>query len=309
MDLNEIAAFARVVSEASFTRAARALGLPKSTVSERVARLESQLGVRLLERTTRSVKPTPAGAAYFARVVNVVAELDRATADVAESQRAARGLVRVGAPTLFTRMFLVDACVAFLREHPAVEIDLVAADRRLSLVEEGLDVAVSVGKLEENAVQTTFARARRVVVASPDYVARRGVPQTPAELASHDCVITTQIATPSRHATWAFGEEKVIVSGKLIVTSVDLAVQAVLGGAGVTIAPSLLVQPEIDAGRLVALLARHSAGTNDLVLVHATTRSMPFRVKLFVDFVLDRFHIADEVPGLERIARRRLRAD
>jgi DNA-binding transcriptional LysR family regulator len=307
MDLNEIAAFAGVLREGSFTRAATVLGVPKSTLSERVTRLESQLGVRLLERTTRSLKPTPEGAAYFERVAQLVSDLDEASAAVAASHRAARGLIRIGSPTLFARMFLLDVIDDFMRDHPDVEVDLVAADRPFQILEEGLDVAIAVSVGPENLVVTKLATANRLPVASRDYVARHGAPREPADLMSHAIVLPTNLTSPGRRASWTFvspdapeAPTTLSLRGRLVVSSIDLALQAVLRGAGVTTAPAFLCQAEIDSGRLVRLLPRWTMPGNDLLLLHGATRDLPVRVKIFLEHMLNRFHAGPRILGLER---------
>lgn len=312
MDIDEIAAFTGVVRERSFTAAARTLGVPKSTLSERVARLEDRLGVRLVERTTRRVTTTPAGDAYFERVVRVIADLDEASAAVAESHRAVRGLIRIAAPVLFARRFLLEVIDAFMAENPDVEFDLVAADRRFNLVEEGLDAAVVITNDHEHVVHHHLAKTARLLVASPAYVARRGLPERPADLAAHRWVIAASTATPSRHAHWTLTDERgestsVQIRGSLVVTSIELAAQSVLDGTGITVSPALLCQTDVDAGRLVRILPRFSVGANDLTLIHGPTRDLPLRVKRFVDFALSRFELAPGVDGLVKHERGPLR--
>jgi DNA-binding transcriptional LysR family regulator len=306
MDLNEIAAFAGVVRERSFSGAARTLGIPKSTLSERVARLEEQLGVRLVERTTRKVMTTPAGEAYFDRVVRVMAELDEASAAVAESHRALRGLIRIGCPTLFARRFLLSAIDDFMVDNPDVEFDLIAADRRFHLLEEGLDAAVTITNDLENVVTHRLAKTARLLVASPRYLARHGVPGRPSDLSAHRCLISTSTATTSRQAHWTFvdraGETTTIpVRGRLVVSSVELAAQSALDGTGITVSPALLCQSDIDDGRLVHVLPRWSVGANDLLLIHGPTRELPVRVTRFLEFTMARFASTPAIDGLEKI--------
>src|SRR3954467_14981423 len=203
-DLNEIAIFARVVREQSFTKAARALGLPKSTVSERVSRLEERLGVRLLERTTRHVRPTPAGAAYYERAARVVAEIEEANAAITDIHHSPKGLLRVGSPLLFGHAFLGDFVAEFLVRHPEVEVELIVGDRRFDVVEEGLDLAIHVvGPIEVSLVARKLGSADKLCVASPTYLTQHGSPQVPKDLLAHSCIVTTS----DRRANWIFSNE------------------------------------------------------------------------------------------------------
>lgn len=309
MDLDEISAFTGVVKERSFIGAARTLGVPKSTLSERVARLEARLGVRLVERTTRKVTTTPAGEAYFERVVRVMADLDEASAAVAESHRATRGLIRIGGPMLFARRFLLEVIRDFMAENPAVEIDLVAADRRFNLFEEGLDLAVVITNDYDNVVSRRLAKTARLLVASPAYIERHGLPERPGDLAAHRWVLSASTTTPSRHAPLTLMDERgastqVQVRAHLIVTSVELATQSALDGTGITVSPGLLCQPDVDAGRLVRLLPRFTVGANDLMLIHGPTHHLPLRVQRFIDYALSRFDVAPGVEGLVKIHQR-----
>ena len=304
-DLNEIAAFAQVVRSQSFTRAAASLGLPKSTLSERVARLEERLGVRLLERTTRSLRPTPAGSAYYERVAHVVDDLEEASTEVAESHGAPRGLVRVGSSQLAARVFLLSVIDKFARRWPEVDIDVVTADRRFSLVEEGLDLAVQVFAPAENVVVRPLATAARVCVASPEYLAEHGTPHTPEDLRVHRCIITATTATRLRQATWTFSrdarEHAVTVRGRYVVSSIELATQAALDGVGIALAPTLTCAEEIARGRLVHLLDRYTAGSTELLLVHPSTRGLPHRVRLLVDHIVESFRDAPALPGMTKL--------
>jgi len=203
-DLNEIAIFARVVKEESFTKAARTLGLPKSTVSERVSRLEERLGVRLLDRTTRHVRPTAAGAAYYERAARVVAEIEEANAAVTDIHRSPKGLLRIGSPLLFGHAFLGDFVAEFLVTHPEVEVELIVADRRFDVVEEGLDLAVHViGPIEASLIARKIGSAERMCVASPTYLEQHEAPKMPKDLLKHSCLVSSN----DRRATWVFSKE------------------------------------------------------------------------------------------------------
>ena len=289
-DLNEIAIFARVVKEESFTKAARALGLPKSTVSERVSRLEERLGVRLLERTTRHVRPTAAGAAYYERAARVVAEIEEANAAVTDIHRSPKGLLRIGSPLLFGHAFLGDFVAEFLVTHPGVEVDLIVADRRFDVVEEGLDLAVHViGPIEASLIARKLGSAERMCVASPAYLEQREVPSTPKDLLKHSCMVSSN----DRHATWVFSKdgrsESIVIKGRYSVNSVQLALTAALRGAGIAVLPAFFCSEALRAGHLSPVLEGWSLGRSEIHVVYPGSRHLSARVRLFVDALVDRF--------------------
>ncbi len=289
-DLNEIAIFARVVKEESFTKAARALGLPKSTVSERVSRLEERLGVRLLERTTRHVRPTAAGAAYYERAARVVAEIEEANAAVTDIHRSPKGLLRIGSPLLFGHAFLGDFVSEFLVAHPEVEVELIVADRRFDVVEEGLDLAVHViGPIEASLIARKIGSAERMCVASPAYLAEREPPKAPKDLLKHSCLVSSN----DRRATWVFSKEgrseSIVIQGRYSVNSVQLALNAALRGAGVAVLPAFFCAEALRAGHLSPVLEGWSLGRSEIHVVYPGSRHLSARVRLFVDALIDRF--------------------
>lgn len=289
-DLNEIAIFARVVREESFTKAARALGLPKSTVSERVSRLEERLGVRLLERTTRHVRPTAAGAVYYERAARVVAEIEEANAAVTDIHRSPKGLLRIGSPLLFGHSFLGEFVAEFLVTHPEVEIELIVADRRFDVVEEGLDLAVHVlGPIEASLVARKIGSAERMCVASPDYLAAHEPPKTPKDLLRHSCLVSSN----DRRANWVFSNEgrteSITIQGRYSVNSVQLALSAALLGAGIAVLPAFFCAGALRAGRLSPVLEEWSLGRSEIHVVYPGSRHLSARVRLFVEALVDRF--------------------
>jgi len=289
-DLNEIAIFARVVREESFTKAARALGLPKSTVSERVSRLEERLGVRLLERTTRHVRPTAAGAAYYERAARVVAEIEEANAAVTDIHRSPKGLLRVGSPLLFGHSFLGDFVAEFLVAHPEVEVELIVADRRFDVVEEGLDLAVHViGPIEASLIARKIGSAERMCVASPAYLAEREPPKAPKDLLRHSCLVSSN----DRRATWVFSKEgrseSIAIQGRYSVNSVQLVLNAALRGAGIAVLPAFFAAGALRAGHLEQVLPEWALGRSEIHVVYPGSRHLSARVRLFVDALVDRF--------------------
>lgn len=288
-DLNDVLVFAQVAREQSFTRAARALGLPKSTVSERVARLEGRLGVRLLERTTRSLRLTAAGAGYFARVARLSQELDEADRAVSASNTEPRGLLRVASPLLFAQVFLADVVVDYLARYPDVTVDLVAADRTFDLVEEGFDLGVHVvGPLDVSLIARKLGTGERWCVAAPAYLAARGAPLKPSDLPAHACIA----AGAMRASPWVFTKQDVTtsvpVAPRYYVNSFELAQRAALRGLGVAVLPSFLCADAIREGKLERLLGAWSAGETTLHLVYPSHRHLSARVRAFVDLIVER---------------------
>jgi DNA-binding transcriptional LysR family regulator len=290
-DLNDVVVFARVAHERSFTNAARALGMPKSTVSERVARLEAKLGVRLLERTTRSLRLTPSGTAYFARVSRIVQDLDEAEAAVTAAHNMPRGLLRVGSPLLFAQVFLADVVSVYLARFPEVQVELVVADRAFDVLEEGLDVAVHVlGAMDAQHVARKLGIGERYCVAAPSYVGARGMPETPADLGEHDCLVNG----PTRQLTWTFekagASHAVAIVARYAVSSVELVHRAALAGHGIAVLPAFLCANDLERGTLVHVLDGWSPGEVSVHLVYPSSRHLSARVRAFVDLVVERLH-------------------
>ena len=192
--LAAIGAFVKVAETHSFSEAARRLRLSKSLVSRQIAALEAELGARLFHRTTRSMTLTEAGRGYFERASRILADLDDANRSVTQLQSAPRGRLRVSAPMSFGFLHLAPALADFLARYPDVEVDITLNDRFVDLVDEGFDVAVRIGSLEDSSlVARKLAPIRRVVCASPAYLNARGVPASPDDLKTHDCVCNTNV--------------------------------------------------------------------------------------------------------------------
>ena len=287
-DLNHVAVFVRVVETGSFTQAAQALGLPKSSVSRGVAALEGALGVRLLQRTTRSVHLTEAGHAYYERVARALSGLDEAQAAVSDMQGKPRGPVRVTA-AVDLGVNVVAALVArFVRQNPAIHLEMLLTPRLVNLVEEGVDLAVRAGKLDDSSLV-----ARRVgtlearLLAAPGYLRRRGTPKAVAELAGHDCVL---FRARRGHSRWDLtgpkGVERVEVSGPVSADDLAFIRQMLLAGVGIGLVPWTTCAQDIEKGRLVRVLPGHATPLGALHVVYPSNRYMPQRVALVRDFLV-----------------------
>ena len=289
--LEDMKLFARVAEAKSFTAAARILGMPKQTVSRRVAELERALGVQLLHRTTRRLHLSDAGAAYAERcaeVVRIAADANRAVAD---TQQVPRGRLRVTADPVFGEAFLPDLVFEFARQWPEIEIDVVLTRRRVDLVEEGFDVAFRVGHVDDASLSGfNLGPARVRYCASPSYIARRGAPETPDDLKSHDCILVSSVAGPVR---WPFrgskGATMVPVSGRFQFSSHAMARDAALAGLGIAIFPEFACAQDVRRKRLVAVLEDRGVDVGAVWLIHAARRFLPARVRAFAELTRERF--------------------
>ena len=287
MDLNHTVAFIRVVQEESFTAAARALGLTTSRVSRSIAMLEQQLGVRLLQRTTRRVSLTDAGRAYFDRIHGPVAALRSASEDISQAGKDPRGIVRLTATLGFSVSFLPRVVADFIDRYPMVQFDLLFTSQPVDLVKENIDIAIRAGHLKESSLI-----ARRVgkmvfgLFASPKYLLRRGTPKTIAELLQHDCL---RYRPPGRYdwkLTDGKKEETVAVSGSLLVDDTVFMHQAILCGVGIGLLPLNFIPS--PSGALRRVLTDYTWRELPLSVVWASRQHEPARVTLFRNFLMDR---------------------
>jgi DNA-binding transcriptional LysR family regulator len=302
VDWNEVAIFVKVVEEGSFIGASRALGVPRSTVSRKVASLEERLGVRLLHRTTRSVNPTDEGRAYFERCAPLIREATDAGRAVSERQDVPRGRLRVTAPSLFGTRFLGPLVNTYLDRFPEVQVELLLTDRVVNLVEEGFDLAIRAGELRSSdLIARRLAAARAELVASPAYLAARGVPETVDDLAAHRCIATG--TGPGPH-TWGLsvgGEVmEVPVEGPLVVNALELCHRAALDGVGIARVPAFLVQRDLACGNLVRVLPEVELDAGGLYAVYPSRRHLAATVRTFVDLLSEELsgELADRVDGV-----------
>lgn len=289
IDLNEMVFFAHVVKERSFTRAARALGMPKSTISKRISELEARLGVQLLQRTTRAVRPTDAGAAYYQRCQRVVAEAQEADAVVAALHQSPKGVLRVNVPYLFGTIFLGDVVAEYASRYPEVQIEVVLADRVVDLVQEGFDLAIRISRgLDAELTMRHLGSADIRCCASPRYLADRGTPKTLEDLEHHDCVIFGT----SRHAKWRLerdGETKdVTVRGRLSANSMQTVARVVTAGMGIAYLPTFLCEAELREGKLVPVLQEWGRRAT-LQAVYPSSRHLPAHTRAFIDLLVEHF--------------------
>ena len=289
---DDMAAFVAVAEAGSFTAAAERLDVAKSAVSRRVAALETRLGVQLIRRTTRRLSLTDSGAAFYDRSVRILADLDEAESAVAQEHGELRGQLRVALPLSFGLHHMYAPICDFAAKHPAVDFDLDLNDRRVDLIEEGVDLAVRIGHLRDS---TLIARklfdARTVVCAAPSYIERFGAPLSPAELADHRCLVYSNLAEPQR---WAYtdpgGERHTVVVGRgMRVNSGDFICRAAAAGLGVAMQPTFIAYAAIRSGELVPLLTGVQWPVTPGYAVYPPTRHLSFRVRAFIDHLVDHF--------------------
>jgi DNA-binding transcriptional LysR family regulator len=292
LDLNAALVLVRVVQAGSFRAAAQALGMPKTTVSRKVSELEAQLGVRLLQRTTRRLSLTDAGLAFAEEAEVAIARLEAAQEAVAELQREPRGKLRVTTTVTIGELFLAPVLAEFLQAFPAVDVLLQLTDRPVDLVAERFDVAIRAGQLAESSlIARRIGSSTYRVVASPVYLSRHGAPQRPADLSSHACLRFARTGMEVR-PSWPFGagsrRTEVPVGGRLVTDDFVVLRTAAEQGLGIARLPGLLVHDAIQAGRLVALLDDQAPPPNPLHLLHPGGGRLPARTLAFIDFVQPR---------------------
>jgi DNA-binding transcriptional LysR family regulator len=285
-DLLDVLAFVRVVETGAFSRAAERMGMAKSILSRRVARLEEQLGARLLTRSAQGAAPTDVGQAYFERAANVLAELEAAEEVVAEAVTQVAGPIRISAPLSFGIQHLGPALAEFAGAHPKVELDISFDDKPVDLIAGGYDLAVRIGALKDSAlIARRIAPVRKVPVASPAYLERRGRPEHPRELAGHDILLYSNEA-------WRFrvgkGWEYVRGQPRLRADNGEMLRAAAVAGLGICILPSFIAAPAFERRELEPLLAGYPLEEGALHAV-MPSRATTARVRALVDFLAARF--------------------
>jgi DNA-binding transcriptional LysR family regulator len=290
----ELKAFAAVVERASFARAAEHLGVSPSALSQTIRQLESRLGVRLLNRTTRSVAPTAAGARLHERIAPLIRNMDDAVAEVSASAGQTAGSLRINTLGMAARQLIAPRLGRFYRAHPAVVLDIVVDDALSDIVAGRFDAGIRVGgRLEKDMIAVRLTEdVGMVAVASPDYLARHGTPRSPADLSGHAC-INWRLRDDGRIYRWEFEKKgqrfEVAAEGPLITNQADVGVSAALQGLGIVYAfDRERVDEPLAQGRLVQVLADWSVTKPGLYLYYSNRRHPPAALAAFIDCLLDR---------------------
>lgn len=288
MDLNLVALFAKVVETGSFTAAGLARGLPKSSVSRAIARLEERLGVRLLTRTTRKLSLTTAGTSYLQGIREPLAQLGLVSGCVAESGQIPRGLVRITIPPELDEPGFAPFLASFLQRYPEVHVEVIVTNRRVDLVAENVDLALRAGKLEDSSlISRRLLQTQMGLFATPRYLDKRGKPKRLADLKEHACVIFRGVGG---RIIWQLvgprGTEAVEVKGPVNVDDLGVARSLALCHVGIGLFPTMAVSSMVSQGRLVRVLPAYSMSGGWLQIVSASLRHMPLRVSLLRDHLV-----------------------
>ena len=289
---SEMAAFVRVVDSRGFSAASAGLGLTPSAVSKLVTRLETRLGVRLLQRTTRALNLTAEGEVFYAAARRILAEIETLENQISGQGSTPQGLLRVTTSLAFSTYQLTPVLPEFLARYPQVRLELLPTDRVVDMVEEGMDVALRIGRLADTSFMARkIGEDRRLICAAPSYLARHGTPTRPEDLARHDCILSRERAVLNR---WQFRVDGVIrtidVTGRLAVDEGELQMQLAVQGLGIVRLTRLTVAQAVRSGALVPLLGAFSA--DDPVGIHAVyphRRHLAPRVTAFVNFLIEKF--------------------
>jgi DNA-binding transcriptional LysR family regulator len=282
--LDGMRVFLRVVDEASFTRAALALRLSRSSASEKVRELEETLGVRLLQRTTRRVGVTEAGRAFYARSRRAIEEAEAAQREAQALSRNPAGRLRVGAPEMFGRLFLVPALATFLRRHPALSVELIESARPVDLVQDELDLSIRIaGSLQPGLIARRIASSRVTICTSPAYLHDRGAPRTPQDIAAHECLGFSPLEW-GRLWTFSRGGEtqRIEVSPRLMCDTGESLLAGARAGLGLAPLPHWAIADDIAAHMLVPVLTDWATAERGIYAIYPSNRQVPAKVRAFV---------------------------
>jgi DNA-binding transcriptional LysR family regulator len=290
--------FVRIVETGSFSKAAAEFGITQPTATKHVAALEARLGARLLHRSTRGVTPTELGAAYHDKCKRIAAELAEADDLAALMQSRVRGMLRISTSVAFGRRVLAPLVLHFMQRHPELQLDLSCDDHFVNLVEQGVDVAVRMGRLADSNLGARYLGLNPwVLVAAPAYLARRGLPQSPHDLAAHDALIYSTVQGDAR---WHFaggetrggeagGQASVPVRGPLRSNNLSALLLAAREGLGVAALPVYVAHGALAAGQLQALLPAWQLPAQEIHAVYPSPRLVPAKVTGFIDFLRGAF--------------------
>ena len=281
--------FAAVVEAGGFTPAAQRLGLSRAAASKHVLQLEERLGARLLNRTTRRVSVTAAGRSFYEQCRRILAELEDAERSANELHNEPRGELSVIAPTNFGLTEIGTAITDFVVAYPRLRINLTLNDRVADPIQGGFDIAISVG-MPRGTSSSLIARklntSRRILCAAPDYLARRGAPQQPEDLAQHDCLTYSYLDEPDEwHLIGTDGERVVKVSGPIVTSHRQVLRTAAVRGLGIAYGPIIFFREDLDAGRVVRVLPQFQLPEATIYAVYPASRNLSAKVQAFNDFM------------------------
>ncbi len=290
LDLNDMAIFAKVVDRGGFSAAGRALGLPKSNISRHLSRLENRLGVRLLERTTRMVRVTEIGDIYYRHCKRILDEVELAEQSVSRLLEKPRGHLRISASVTTGQHLLGPLTAAFMARHPEVRVELCLTNRKVDVIEEGLDLAIRIGRLEDSSlIAKRLGASGFRLCASPGYLAARNTPASPDGLVEHDCLIMPDLKTSSQwRLVGPSGTRTVSIKPRAIVNDFTTLRQIVLDGGGIAILPTYMCAELERDGQIVRVLPEWSLPAVEFHALYPSHRGATPKVRAFLEFISER---------------------
>lgn len=284
MDFNEVAIFIKVIQKGSFTGAALALDMPKSTVSTKISNLEKRLGTSLITRSTRKIRLTPAGEAFFLRSTKAIDEITAAELAVRSENVEPQGRFRITAPVDIGNTILPSLTAQFLRNYPKVQIDILLSDRRVDFLEDEVDLAIRAGELKDSSlIAKKVGDVVFQIYASSKYLKDGGEPSTLKELSSHICILFAPLSIDGWKLKNGKRSATVVISGKIIVNNLNLAHSLALEGAGITLLPSFLCESDIKSGKLIPILQEWTSEIAPMHFVYPAQKYVPPVIKAFIE--------------------------
>lgn len=289
MEVHEMRVFAKVASHQNISAAAAELNMTPGNVSKRILALESSLGVRLFDRSTRIIRITEEGRILLGYAERVLNDVEEACAAVTLNSSTARGLLRVTAPAALGERHVKPGICEFLKQYPEISISLSLTDRIVDLIDEGFDVAIRTGSLQDSQlIAKRLAPDKYYILASPEYLKEYGTPQTPKDLTDHNCLVLGE------HSNWLFTQDtehlSVRVSGKLVSNSSEMLLDAAVAGLGILRTSQVKAHKDIEAGRLTRLLTDYDVAENSAIwAIFPSSRHVPLKLRVFLDFFAQRF--------------------
>lgn len=289
--LQEMAVFAKVVAAGSLSAAARELGSSPALISRRLAALESRLGVRLVNRTTRTLNLTVEGARYYEACTRVLADIQEADAEVAAGRVEPRGALKVALPASFGHQHVAPLVPKFAERYPKVELALSLSDRSVNVMDEGFDVAVCIADLRDSSLAARrLAPNRRVVCASPSYLAAHGTPRTPEDLAKHNCLVVSDFSANWEYKTRDGRSTSVRVQGRYACDNWEVLRQWALAGLGIALKSTWDVYRQLEDGSLVTILPDYTFHSDVAIYaVYPHRRFLPAKTRVFIEFLAESF--------------------
>jgi len=310
-ETQELVVFNCVVKHASYARAAEELSLSASGVSRIVTRMEERLGARLVQRTTRKLSLTEAGAAFHARTSQILTDLADAEAEVQKTALQPQGVLRVTAAVVFGHLYLAPMLGELLNQFPKLSLDLLLTNRFVDLIEEGMDLAIRIGQLADSRlIARRLCTNHRVLVASPSYIERWGMPERPEDLTRHQCVLFNGFPKPSE---WKLigpsGPVSVAVAGRVATNNVETLTSAAKQGLGITVGATLSVGPALISGELVRVLSDYEFEPTAIFAVYTSARQLSTKIRAAVDFLANKLsdppswdqHLLGKVQGFTKL--------